>query len=57
MASSIVAPGFLGLLMDIFSHPALFYGAAVSFIIAFGFLKAGSYLTRSGSRYVSSQAK
>ncbi|UJW56163.1 MFS transporter [Bacillus sp. A116_S68] len=57
MASSIVAPGFLGLLMDIFSHPALFYGAAVSFIIAFGFLKAGSYLTHSGSRYVSSQAK
>jgi len=42
MASAIVAPGVLGLLMDLFSHPALFYGAAVSFLIAFFFLRKGS---------------
>ncbi|RXI97799.1 MFS transporter [Anaerobacillus alkaliphilus] len=42
MASAIIAPGILGLLMDVFSHPALFYGAAVSFVIAFYFLKKGS---------------
>ncbi|WP_307329528.1 hypothetical protein [Evansella vedderi] len=46
MASSIVAPGFLGLLMDLFSHPSLFYGAAGSFLIAFYFLRKGSKIIR-----------
>ncbi|WP_407271369.1 MFS transporter [Radiobacillus sp. PE A8.2] len=42
MASSIVAPGLLGLLMDLFTHPALFFGSALTFLIAFFFLKKGS---------------
>ncbi|WP_416150421.1 MFS transporter [Salipaludibacillus sp. HK11] len=46
MASSIIAPGLLGLLMDVFSHPALFYGAAATFLIAFFFLKKGSQIIR-----------
>ncbi|ADU28932.1 MFS transporter [Evansella cellulosilytica] len=46
MASSIVAPGMLGLLMDIFSHPSLFYGASVTFLIAFYFLRKGSLIVR-----------
>lgn len=46
MASSIVAPGYLGLLMDIFSPPSLFYGAAVTFVIAFYFLRKGSLIIR-----------
>ncbi|MDG5787127.1 MFS transporter [Evansella sp. AB-P1] len=46
MASSIVAPGFLGLLMDVFSHPSLFYGAAASFFIAFYFLRKGSIIIK-----------
>lgn len=50
MASSIVAPGFLGLLMDLFSHPALFYGATASFLIAFYFLKKGSRLIKEQSQ-------
>ncbi|AST91722.1 MFS transporter [Sutcliffiella cohnii] len=41
MASAIVAPGVLGLLMDLFSHPALFYGASISFIVAYFFLRKG----------------
>lgn len=41
MASSIFAPGILGLSMDLFGHPALFYTAAISFVIAFLFLKLG----------------
>ncbi len=39
MASAIIAPGSLGLLMDVFSYPSLFYGAALCFFIAFFFLK------------------
>lgn len=46
MASAIIAPGLLGLLMDLFSHPALFYGAALSFFIAFYFLRKGSLMVR-----------
>ncbi|MBU9724070.1 MFS transporter [Bacillus alkalicola] len=46
MASSIVAPGLLGLFMDIISHPSLFYGAALSFFIAFYFLRKGSIIIR-----------
>jgi maltose/moltooligosaccharide transporter len=46
MASAIVAPGLLGLLMDLFTHPALFYGAAVSFLIALYFLRKGSRLIK-----------
>ncbi|MCD8511825.1 MAG: MFS transporter [Bacillus sp. (in: Bacteria)] len=46
MASSIVAPGFLGLLMDLFSHPSLFYGAAASFLLAFYYLRKGSNIIR-----------
>ncbi|MCT8138481.1 MFS transporter [Anaerobacillus sp. CMMVII] len=42
MASAIIAPGILGLLMDLFTHPSLFYGAAVSFVVAFYFLRKGS---------------
>src|SRR5690625_5241751 len=41
MASSIFAPGLLGLSMDIFGHPALFYTAAFTFFVAFIFLKLG----------------
>ncbi|MBU9714720.1 MFS transporter [Evansella tamaricis] len=47
MASSIVAPGFLGLLMDVFAHPALFFGASASFFIAFFFLRKGSIIIQS----------
>ncbi len=47
MASAIIAPGILGLLMDLFTHPALFYGAAVSFVIAFYFLRKGSKIVGS----------
>ncbi|MFA9556867.1 MFS transporter [Evansella sp. AB-rgal1] len=46
MASSIVAPGFLGLLMDLFSHPALFFGASASFLLAFYFLRKGSNIIK-----------
>lgn len=42
MSSAIVAPALLGLCMDIFGYPALFFGATASFIIAFYFLKVGS---------------
>ncbi len=41
MASSVVAPALLGLTMDLFGHPALFYSAAISFLIAFLLLKTG----------------
>lgn len=41
MASAIVAPGILGLLMDFFTHSALFYGSAVTFIAAYYFLRRG----------------
>ncbi len=41
MASSIFAPGILGLSMDLLGHPSLFYTAASSFVIAFLFLKVG----------------
>ncbi|MFN7249695.1 MAG: MFS transporter [Anaerobacillus sp.] len=44
MASAIIAPGLLGLLMDLFTHPALFFGAAASFVIAFLFLRKGSQI-------------
>lgn len=47
MSSAIVAPAFLGLLMDLFTHPALFYGAAASFIVAFFFLRKGSKIIAS----------
>ncbi|UTR09861.1 MFS transporter [Evansella sp. LMS18] len=46
MASSIIAPAFLGLLMDIFTHPALFFGAAASFLAGFYFLRKGSILIK-----------
>ncbi|MCQ6276811.1 MFS transporter [Bacillus sp. V3B] len=44
MASAIIAPSIMGLLMDLFSHPALFYGAALSFFIAYYFLRKGSQI-------------
>ncbi len=46
MASAIVAPGFLGLFMDLFTPPALFYCAATSFLVAFYFLKKGSEIVQ-----------
>lgn len=46
MAAAIVAPSFLGLLMDIVHPTALFYGAAVTFILAFYFLKKGSRIVK-----------
>jgi len=46
MASAIIAPGFLGLLMDLFSHPALFYGAALTFLVAFYFLNKGNKMIK-----------
>ncbi|WP_147803317.1 MFS transporter [Alkalicoccus halolimnae] len=51
MASSIIAPGFLGLLMDVFTHPFLFYGAALSFIIAFFLLRKGSQIIKRRKNY------
>lgn len=42
MSSAIIAPAFLGLCMDLFGYPALFFGATISFIIAYYFLKVGS---------------
>lgn len=47
MSSAIVAPALLGLLMDLFTHPALFYGAAASFVVAFFFLRKGSKIITS----------
>lgn len=47
MSAAIIAPSILGLLMDLFSHPALFYSSAVSFIIAYSFLKVGSNILKS----------
>lgn len=41
MASSVVAPGILGLTMDLFGHPTLFYSAAATFVIAFVLLRKG----------------
>lgn len=41
MASSIIAPGLLGLSMDLLGHTALFYTAALSFVIAFVCLRIG----------------
>lgn len=41
MSAAIIAPSILGLLMDLISLSALFYGSAISFIIAFSFLKKG----------------
>ncbi|MBB6452563.1 Na+/melibiose symporter-like transporter [Salirhabdus euzebyi] len=46
MASAIIAPGLLGLVMDWFTHPALFFGAAVSFFIAFYFLRKGTIMVK-----------
>ncbi len=42
MAAAIVAPSILGLMMDLFTHPALFYSSAISFVIAYYLLKKGS---------------
>jgi maltose/moltooligosaccharide transporter len=50
MASAIIAPGILGLLMDLFTHPALFFGAAASFVIAFLFLRKGSQIIPKADR-------
>lgn len=41
MAASVIAPALLGLTMDLFGHPALFYSAAASFVIAFLLLRRG----------------
>lgn len=41
MASSVVAPAILGLTMDLFGHPALFFSAAASFVVAFILLRKG----------------
>ncbi|MCE7790959.1 MFS transporter [Salipaludibacillus sp. CUR1] len=49
MASSIIAPGLLGLLMDLFSPTFLFYGAAVTFLVAFYFLRKGALIVRNKS--------
>lgn len=46
MASAIVAPGILGLLMDLFAHSALFYGSAVTFVAAYYFLRKGHHLIK-----------
>jgi maltose/moltooligosaccharide transporter len=50
MASAIVAPGILGLLMDLFTHSALFYGSAFTFIGAYYFLRKGHNMIKRGSR-------
>jgi len=47
MSAAIIAPSILGLLMDLFSHPALFYGSAFSFILSFLFFKKGSNIVKS----------
>ena len=44
MAAAIIAPSILGLMMDLFTHPALFYSSAISFIIAYYLLRKGSKL-------------
>lgn len=44
MASSVIAPATLGLTMDVFGHPALFYSAAASFVIAFFLLRKGMHI-------------
>lgn len=49
MASAIVAPGILGLLMDLFTHSALFYGSAFTFIGAYYFLRKGHNMIKRGS--------
>ncbi|MBY0098516.1 MFS transporter [Mesobacillus maritimus] len=50
MASAIVAPGILGLLMDVFTHSALFYGSAFTFIGAYYFLRKGHNMIKRGSK-------
>ncbi|MFA9457055.1 MFS transporter [Halalkalibacter sp. AB-rgal2] len=47
MASSIIAPGLLGLFMDLIGHSSLFYCAAFTFIIAFYFLRKGHIIISS----------
>ena len=42
MGSSIIAPGVLGLMMDILGSPALFYGSALTFLVGYFFLNKGS---------------
>lgn len=44
MAAAIIAPSLLGLMMDLFTYPALFYSSAISFVIAFYLLRKGSRL-------------
>lgn len=46
MAAAIIAPSFLGLLMDIIHPAALFYGAAVSFLLSFYLLKKGNAIVK-----------
>ncbi|SDY58386.1 Na+/melibiose symporter [Evansella caseinilytica] len=53
MSSAIVAPGLLGFLMDVFGHTALFYGAALSFLLAFYFLKKGSSIINDNTAAIS----
>lgn len=41
MSASVIAPATLGLTMDLFGHPALFYTAALTFVIAYLLLQTG----------------
>ncbi|GAA0368441.1 MFS transporter [Bacillus horti] len=41
MASAIVAPALLGLFMDVLGYPSLFIAAAITFVIAYFFLREG----------------
>ena len=46
MMAAIIAPGVLGIIMDIFSPPALFFCAALTFFIAYYYLKKGSTIIK-----------
>lgn len=46
MGASIIAPGVLGLMMDLFGAPALFYGSAVTFLIGYWSLNKGVKILR-----------
>ncbi|ADH98198.1 MFS transporter [Salisediminibacterium selenitireducens] len=46
MGASIIAPGVLGLMMDLFGAPALFYGSAVTFLFGYWSLNKGVKILR-----------
>lgn len=42
MSSAIIAPALVGLFMDVLGYPSLFISAAITFIVGYLFLRAGS---------------